>query len=311
MKNIQCNNDNFFKVEKYKQNSFITCDSKGEITIYEHLDMRTGEKRSLSTRVLDFYFRDSHMYAVNNRYELLEFESTSLKLLKTVKLSDRPTSVNVSENGTYIAYTLEDELYVIELSSGRQFKLECDEIKLIQLCFDFANKFLVGGSACGDVLIFRLDLMSLVKRLEFSTSISFRHFNNIQFSKSKNVISWHADGIFFSILDSKSVLYCEANSWRVNYRFNNYNLRDNEFYIALAYSTNKKYIFVLTNLNKLISYFIINSEIILTFDFFTHSLCYNFIVLETRLVLSNSDSKLYEVFFNLRSSIDENKKSVD
>jgi hypothetical protein len=224
-----------------------------------------------------------------------------------MKLAHRSTSVNVSEKSKYVAYTSEDELNVIELSSGRQFKLECEDIKLIQLCFDFANKFLVCGSACGDVLIFRLDLMSLVKRLEFSTSISFRNLNNIQFSKSKNVMSWHADGIFFSILDSKSVRYCEAYSWRVKNRFNNYNLRDNEFYIALAYSTNKKYIFVLTNLNKIVSYFIINSEIVLTFDFFTNSLCYNFIVLDTQLVLSDSDSKLFEVSFNLRSSIDEIK----
>jgi hypothetical protein len=62
---------------------------------------------------------------------------------------------------------------------------------------------------------------------------------NGNFMERKEVISWHKDG-HFSILNIKQVMYCEKHTWKLNYRFDKYNLREDEYYSALSYSTNKQ-----------------------------------------------------------------------
>jgi hypothetical protein len=127
------------------------------------------------------------------------------------------------------------------------------------------------------------------------------------------VIGWHGDGKFLAILNGQSVLYCEKHSWRVKHRFKNFKLRDEEFYTALAYSTNKKYMLVFTNLNKLIAYYIVNSEVVFEYDLllllllftsspYHHHFC--FVVLDKSLIVSTPAGHLIEVMFDLTSSLD-------
>jgi WD40 repeat protein len=300
--------DGLFKVEKYKENSFITCDLNGDVVIF---DLLTSIKRSLSIQTLDFYFRDSFIYVIDLEFKLQKYECASLELVKCFELSDKSTSVNVSKDAEYIAYAIERELSVIKQSTGEKFQFENNESVAIQLCFDHDNKFIVCGFTDGVILIYGLDMMIFVHKLDFSNNISFFIMKNRNFMERKEVISWHKDGHFFSILNNKQVMYCEKHTWKLKYRFDKYNLRQDEYYSALSYSTNKQYIFVLTNLNKIISFYIVNSEILMEHDLTTRSAYCSFAVLERTLIVSYSDGKLIGLPFYLKSSFEESEASAN
>jgi hypothetical protein len=229
----------------------------------------------------------------------------NLKLIKTFMLSDKLITVIISEKNEFVAYASEFEIFLIKESNGEKFHFYINDTKPIQLCFDPFCKFLVCACSNGAILMYSIDSMCFIKRLEFSNNISFLKLEDCELMKRREVVSWHGDGNFFSILNRSQILYCEKCTWRVNYRFEKYSLRKEEFYSALSYSNNKKNIFVFTNFNKIISYFIVNSEVVFILDLITHSNCYSSTILDKTLIVSNSVGNLIGLDFNIMNSIDE------
>jgi hypothetical protein len=239
------------------------------------------------------------------KFELLKYECSNLKLLTSCTISEKSTVVNISQDEQYIFFACEKEINVIRQSSGERLKFEITGSKPINLCPSNNNKFLLCGCIGGEIFIYNLTSMCYVTRLDFNNNLSFFELKDNQILERKEVINWHGDDNFFSILYNKQILYCETHTWRVKYSFKNINLKEGEFFTALSFSINNKYILAFTNLNKLIAYYIVNSEILFECDMMNQCPCYSFVVFDKSLMVSNSNGNLIKVDFILMSSIDE------
>lgn len=190
---------------------------------------KTSECQSNHSDVTELKILDNDLVAYSTKdhgLKIISSEDCSIKLSidKVHELFSNSYSSSFSPNGEFLAFCVKTQIYIIHIASRIVIKIiNCDNEDIEIVSFDLESKYIIAGTACGRVLLYRYDGSSLLGRL-----CSFKKINQkddltqsfisaIAFYKNRLACASHNGDIFIIDIHSRLGRTSFANSFiRVN-----------------------------------------------------------------------------------------------